>query len=113
MTTIMSSYLMGTNHNTENGFEQDVSNPVPLLNIKQEPVANHARNSDVRGDVKGFSWTVATCKADRAGLRTTCAASVTIEKNYKRSPCSSKFDTPNQGPSWTTRVRLTFPTFIT
>lgn len=51
MTTIMSSYLMGTNHNTENGFQQDFSNPMPLLNIKQEPMATHARNSDVRGDV--------------------------------------------------------------
>ena len=50
MTTIMSSYLMGTNHNTENGFQQDLSNQVPLLNIKQEPIATHTRN-DFRGDV--------------------------------------------------------------
>ena len=43
MTTIMSSYLMGTNPNTDNGFHNEMTNPVPLLNIKQEP--------NLRGDV--------------------------------------------------------------
>ena len=34
---------MGTNPNTDNGFHNEMTNPVPLLNIKQEP--------NLRGDV--------------------------------------------------------------